>query len=1006
LFDHCYLSGAASRELETMMPDEQSNLSLKLGAPTFDAAKVLDSLDDACYIIDRHWRFVFVNQRAERLLHRKRPELIGKCVWTEFPEAVGSAFEQQYRRAVEEGIPTSVEEYYPPLDTWFWVRAFPYEGGLTVVFQDIDVRKRDERRAQQRKAINLESITDAFFSVDAEWNFTYVNDQSERLMARSREDLLGRNLWNEFPEVVGTTFERNFRKAVREQNTIAFEEFHAPLGVWMDVRAYPSDDGLSVCYHDVTDRKQGQEALIRSQQDLQLAVDGARLGTFYCDWPLDKIIWNQTCKEHFFLPHDAEVDIELFYSLLHPDDREHTRQAIERARREHVEYDVEYRTLASDGRTRWINAVGRFYYHEDGSPRRFDGITIDISARKLAEKELRGRIERERFLAGLTERTQFLLTQGEIIAEVVKSIGEYLRVSRCTYIDVNDEERCLYFRTEWARGGKNRSSGVVPLLIIGEASISTLRSGQPLIVPDTKSSEIEGCVRLAFRQLDAAAVIWVPIHRLGKLVSILEVNNAVPRIWTEDEIALLSTLAQRSRLKIENARLMDEVHLRAQRARYLSEASGLLNASLDYEATLATIAKLAVPQFADWCTVDTVDEDSLSIKHVALEHVDPAKIALGWELRGRYPPQLNRESGLGRVLHTGQSTFIPLVTEEMLRLATRDETHFQILAELGLNSVMIVPLAVHDHVYGALSLIGTKETGKIFTDDDLRLAEDIGRRAGLAIENSRLYQKVRDDESKQRRIAETLQMSLMVAQSSANFDNFAVDTHYIAALDESLVGGDFGDVFRVNDKKIALIVGDCTGKGLEAARFVGECQFTTRAFIRASPDEPEKALSRVNQMLLDDQQYDGRPVSALACMAIAVVDTETGAVSIAASGSEPPVVYRAQTKTAEEVLVSGPMLGLQDDSSFEPAAVQLGNGDILVLTTDGITEARNSKTRAFFGYEGLLQSVLALGAAETDFTGFAERVTSEAKQFAAGQLTDDACVIVGNWMQPDTPGDR
>ena len=143
--------------------------------------------------------------------------------------------------------------------------------------------------------------------------------------------------------------------------------------------------------------------------DPQVAVDAARLGTFYCDWPPASIVWNDTCKAHFFLPPDAEVDFPLFYSLLHPDDREPTRQAIARALAEREEYDVEYRTVASDGRTRWINAVGRFHYGEGGEPVRFDGITLDISARKRAKAALEAGAERLSLILDNVKNIVFLL---------------------------------------------------------------------------------------------------------------------------------------------------------------------------------------------------------------------------------------------------------------------------------------------------------------------------------------------------------------------------------------------------------------------------------------------------------------------------------------------------------------------------------------------------------------------------------------------------------------------
>jgi PAS domain S-box-containing protein len=135
---------------------------------------------------------------------------------------------------------------------------------------------------------------------------------------------------------------------------------------------------------------------------LDLAVLAGELGTFYCPMPLDKIYWNDKCKEHFFLPPDAEIDFELFYALVHPDDRERTRLAVEASVRDKKMYDIEYRVVAPDGRERWLRAKGRAYFDAQGMPTRFDGITLDISRQKQVEAELaRTSRQKDDFLAML-----------------------------------------------------------------------------------------------------------------------------------------------------------------------------------------------------------------------------------------------------------------------------------------------------------------------------------------------------------------------------------------------------------------------------------------------------------------------------------------------------------------------------------------------------------------------------------------------------------------------------
>ena len=141
---------------------------------------------------------------------------------------------------------------------------------------------------------------------------------------------------------------------------------------------------------DVSERRAAQEALRVSRERLDLVLGATDLGLWYCDLPLDKLVWNARCKEHFFLPPDAEVTIGTFFERIHPDDRENTRRAIERSIGSREPFDTDYRTVSPDGRrVRWVRAIGRAFYDDAGRPRRFDGITIDVTERRQAEEELK-----------------------------------------------------------------------------------------------------------------------------------------------------------------------------------------------------------------------------------------------------------------------------------------------------------------------------------------------------------------------------------------------------------------------------------------------------------------------------------------------------------------------------------------------------------------------------------------------------------------------------------------
>src|SRR6476660_2146125 len=150
-----------------------------------------------------------------------------------------------------------------------------------------------------------------------------------------------------------------------------------------------------------------REGEVRSrelQEQLEIAVDASELGTFHCDMPLDKIVWNARCKAHFWLPPEAEIDFDLFYSILHPDDRERTREAIAACVYGGKVYDIEYRTVSPQGELRWIRATGRTYYKEE-KPVRFDGTTQDITDRKRVDEGRKQLLDIERAAREEAERT-------------------------------------------------------------------------------------------------------------------------------------------------------------------------------------------------------------------------------------------------------------------------------------------------------------------------------------------------------------------------------------------------------------------------------------------------------------------------------------------------------------------------------------------------------------------------------------------------------------------------
>ena len=183
---------------------------------------------------------------------------------------------------------------------------------------------------------------------------------------------------------------------------------------------------------------------------------------------------------------------------------------------------------------------------------------------------------------------------------------------------------------------------------------------------------------------------------------------------------------------------IDDRRLAEERQHFLAEAGWVLGSSLDYERTLADVAQLVVPQIADWCAIDLLQDGELT--RVAVAHVDPLKAALSRELAERYPPDLETASGPAAVVRTREAELIPELTPELLAETAVDDLQREIVADLGLRSYLCVPLVARDQAFGAISFMQA-ESGRIYGEADLALARELARHAAIAIDNAQLYEE-------------------------------------------------------------------------------------------------------------------------------------------------------------------------------------------------------------------------------------------------------------------------
>jgi PAS domain S-box-containing protein len=272
---------------------------------------------------------------------------------------------------------------------------------------------------------------------------------------------------------------------------------------------------------------------------------------------------------------------------------------------------------------------------------------------------------------------------------------------------------------------------------------SVVRSRRPLWVEtagdyEAASADIAARARAAGR-LHAFSAL--PLETPERVLGVLSYGYAGEHAFSAADRQTLETLARDSGQALERASLLDAQVRANARLRLVVDAGALLSSSIEHEVTLANLAKATVPGFADWCAVDLVDADG-SPKAVAIAHVQPEKVAYAQELRRQLPPRPG-DPGLMTVLATGKPELYAVVTDEILVASIRDEHTLAIARGLGMRSVIIVPLVAGGRIFGAMTMVSTTE-GRHYSREDLDLASEIARRAGLAVDHARLYEESRE----------------------------------------------------------------------------------------------------------------------------------------------------------------------------------------------------------------------------------------------------------------------
>jgi PAS domain S-box-containing protein len=947
------------------------------GAAEESLLDVFERITDAFFGLDSDWRFTWVNPKAEALLQRRAEDILGKVIWEEFPEAVGTTFQDRYLQTMTTQQPATFEDYYEPLDLWVEVRAYPSPSGISVYFRDVAARKRAEAERERlleelitersRLQATLSSLTEGLVVADPSGGIVEMNAEALRIhRITEKEDFPLRPGGEALVEVRTPTGEvllpeewplaRIARGESLRQVDLeigALEQGDSWVGSYSGA---PVRDArgeivlLLLTMREVTRERRIVEALRRSEERFRATFEHAAVGVALVgiDGRWRRV--NDRLVELFGYSR-AELQRLTFQDVTHPDDLSmDLALAEELLSGKRRRYTLEKRYVRKDGQILWGRLTGALVRDNDGRPEYFVAVIEDVTVRRKVEEERAALMRQLEAVATVTDVAMSSLRLEELLPSVLAQLVDVLQADTAVIMLKQGDQ--LVTRATYGLGDEADTNFAIP---VGEGfSGSIAAAGAPLYLADARSDP--QVLNPFLKRRGIRTMLGVPLKRAEELVGVLHVDWLTHHDEDPNEIRLLELVADRVSLAILNAQLF----ARTQEAELLGEALNDINEVVHSSLDPGEIMERVVREAAGAVGADAA---ILALRQGEMWEVDQAH-GLPEGLVGARLTEAEVNSL--RILRSTRAPLVLAHAEDDPRL------NQQALRQWGIRSLLMIPLLAREEVIGALAFAYIRSVHE-FTAPQLDFAAKLGASLSLSVENALLYQA-------ERRINETLQEALRTVPGSVAGVRYG---HlYRSASEEAHVGGDFYDLFALEEGRVGLLVGDVAGHGIQAATTASLVRETVRAYALDEAD-PAQVVAKTNRALL--LRFSA---SRFTTLLFASLETRTGRLWFSSAG-HPPALLRRGSGLVERLRAPGPPVGVFDDASYEGRDVQLSPGDTLLLYTDGVIEARREKE--IFGEKRL--AVLVAKAPRATAELLPEVVLEEVREFASGDFSDDIALL-------------
>lgn len=943
--------------------------------------ELIGRVTDAILGVDADGRIAFASARVAQLFGKPIEELLGRDVWETYPPVPDSSFREQCERAMLRQTAVGMREHFATPDAWFDVRVYPSASGFTALFIDADTAVNAEaalRWSEERFRATFDRAPVGVAHVASDGTFLLVNKRYGDIVGFSPEELASKT-YQEITHPDDLAEDERQARAVLagEIDSYAMEKRYITKSgdaVWVNLTVSLVRDGSGepsyyvAVVEDIGDRKHVEEQLHEALEErtqlaevldderkvLSAIMENTDAHLAFLDPQFRFILVNETYARGS--GHSVEELIGRDHFELFPNEENEEIFSRVRETREPVVFKAkpfEFVDQPWRGVTYWdwrLTPVTYATGELQGLVLSLVDVTESVRARRYSEA-----------LNHLNNVIHSTLEFDRLVSQVVGELAVALGVdiAGVALMEGGSMWRIVDAYGLPARGLRLHESQFPSEPVAAQA-------GRPYLAGEAIGQRFD----FGFlAEIGVRSLLVAPLT-LGReqLGAIAFGHRSGPGTFDDEQIDFAAKVAASLVLALKNSRLYEA----ARRSARIAESLGNINEALLSTLTFEDILERVVEESAMAVDADKVIVAETTDGHIVIRHSRGFAV----DLSGR---RLSLEDfpAIRRAVETG----VPQLIEHA---ATDPDINIEFALRNGDGSFMALPLIAGGETIGVLSYV--YDAPRVFDEHDLEFARRLSVALSLALDSARHFEA-------ERTIADRLQEALLAIPDHIEGVEFAHAYH--SATEAARVGGDFYDIFELNQHHVGITIGDVAGKGLDAAVLTSLVKNTIRAHASERGKTPADVMALTNDVLFKAT----RPESFVTVF-FGILDCRDGRL-IYANGGHTTAVLVTSRGDIYRLPVTGPILGAFESVSFEQAEIRIDQGEVLFLYTDGLTEARSDGR--LYGENRLLE-LLSRTRGGTPHS-VARAAIDEVVAYAGGHLGDDLAVLALSLVEyaPETP---